>query len=257
MGIEKYFGLKGKVALVTGGGRGLGRSMAKGFAEAGARVVLAARSEEELKTACSEIGRECDAELAYVVCDLSQRQETARLAVEATKKFGSIDILVNNAGINHPQAIDEITDESWDKVLEVNLSSCMALTRALVPEMMKKKWGRIIYMSSIMGFASKEKRDAYSATKSALLGLARANALELGAYGITVNCIAPGPFLTDMPGKMLSDAEKKNFSDRTALLRWGQPDELIGPTLLLASEAGAYITGASLVVDGGTLCKTF
>jgi NAD(P)-dependent dehydrogenase (short-subunit alcohol dehydrogenase family) len=108
-----------------------------------------------------------------------------------------------------------------------------------------------------MGLASKEERNIYSATKSALLGLARASALELGPYNITVNCIAPGPFMTDLPGSMLTDAQKKHFAERTAMGRWGQPREMAGPALLLASEAGSYITGSVLLVDGGTLVKTF
>src|SRR2546428_6550159 len=106
-----------------------------------------------------------------------------------------------------------------------------------------------------MGFLSKEKRNIYSATKSALVGFARASAIDLGPYGITVNCIAPGPFLTDLPGSILSDAEKKAFADRTALGRWGQPEELIGPALLLASDAGSYITGETMIVDGGFVVR--
>jgi len=106
-----------------------------------------------------------------------------------------------------------------------------------------------------MAFLSKEKRNLYSATKAALLGLARASALDLGAYGITVNCIAPGPFLTELPASVLSEAEQKIFADRTAVGRWGKPEELIGPALLLASDAGSYITGQTLVVDGGYLAR--
>src|SRR5215213_7689002 len=131
----------------------------------------------------------------------------------------------------------------------------MALTRAVVPDMKSRRWGRIIHISSVMGYLSKEKRNVYSATKSALMGLARASALDLGEFGITVNCIAPGPFLTDLPASVLSEAEKKVFSDRTALGRWGDPRELAGPALLLASEAGSYITGQTLVVDGGYLAR--
>jgi NAD(P)-dependent dehydrogenase (short-subunit alcohol dehydrogenase family) len=148
-------------------------------------------------------------------------------------------------------------DSNWDRTLEVNLTSCMVLTRALVPQMKGRKWGRVIFISSIMGLASKEERGAYSATKSALVGLTRAAALELGPFGVTVNCLSPGPFLTDMPAGVLSEDQKKVFSDRTALGRWGDPRELAGPALLLASDAGSYITGANVVVDGGTLCRTF
>ena len=133
----------------------------------------------------------------------------------------------------------------------------MALTRALVPQMKERRWGRIIFISSIMGLASKEERSAYSATKSAVIGLARSCALDLGPFGITANAIAPGPFLTDLPRSLLDEKQQQVFADRTALGRWGEPHELVGPALLLASEAGSYITGATISVDGGCLVKTF
>jgi len=139
--------------------------------------------------------------------------------------------------------------------MEINLNSIMVLTRALVPQMKSHGWGRVIHISSVMGFISKEGRNAYSATKAALIGLARANALDLGRYGITVNCIAPGPFLTDLPGRLLSETEKQEFAKVTALGRWAEPKELVGPVVLLASDAGGYITGETLVVDGGWLCR--
>ncbi len=188
---------------------------------------------------------------------MTKRGDVKKLAGDALAAMGRVDILVNNAGGNKPQAIDKITDEDWDRIVELNLTSCMALTRALVPQMKERRWGRIIHISSIMGLSSKEERNAYSATKSALFGLARASALDLGAFGITVNCLAPGPFLTDLPGSILTDEQKRVFADRTALGRWAQPRELAGPALLLASEAGSYITGAVLVVDGGSIVKTF
>jgi NAD(P)-dependent dehydrogenase (short-subunit alcohol dehydrogenase family) len=249
------FDLSGKVALVTGGSKGLGKSMARGLAGAGADIVISSRHEEELRTALEDILRGTGRRGAYVVADMSKRTDVARLAKMALEKMGRIDILVNNAGTNIPQPIDEISDDSWDQVLELNLSSVMALTRALAPQMKARRWGRIVHISSIMGFVSKEGRNAYSATKSALLGLARASALDLGAYGITVNCIAPGPFLTDLPGRLLSDEDKRAFAKATALGRWGEPDELIGPILLLASDAGSYVTGQTLVVDGGWLAR--
>src|SRR5260370_18449097 len=131
----------------------------------------------------------------------------------------------------------------------------MAVVGALVLQMKWGGLGRIIHISSVMGFISKEGRNAYSATKSALIGLARANALDLGRYGITVNCLAPGPFLTDLPARLLSSEEKQEFARLTALGRWAEPKELVGPMLLLASDAGGYITGETLVVDGGWLCR--
>jgi NAD(P)-dependent dehydrogenase (short-subunit alcohol dehydrogenase family) len=253
--ISRLFDLTGRVALVTGGSKGLGKAMARGFAEAGADVLITSRHEDELRAALDEILQGTGRKGRFVVADMSRREEANRLARTAVELMGRVDILVNNAGTNRPEAIDAIRDETWDQVLEINLSSVMALTRALVPQMRARRWGRVIHISSIMGFVSKEKRDVYSATKAALLGLARAGALDLGADGITVNCIAPGPFLTELPASLLSDAEKRAFAERTALGRWGDPRELVGPALLLASDAGSYITGQALVVDGGYLAR--
>ncbi len=253
--VPQQFDLSGKVALVTGGSKGLGKAMARGFAEAGADVVISSRHENELRAALDEILQGTGRRGRYVVADMRRREDVSRLARTALEQMGRVDVLVNNAGTNKPQPIDAITDEVWDDVLEINLSSVMALTRALVPQMKERRWGRIIHISSVMGFLSKEKRNVYSATKSALIGLARASALDLGPFGVTVNCIAPGPFLTDLPGGLLSDAEKKAFADHTALGRWGDPRELVGPALLLASDAGSYVTGETLVVDGGYLTR--
>ncbi len=249
------FSLAGRVALVTGGSKGLGKAMARAFAEAGADIVIASRHENELQAALKEILDGTGRKGRYVVADAGNRDDVKRLARTALDQMGRVDVLVNNAGTNRPQPIDAVTDKDWDEVLEINLSSVMALTRALVPQMKERRWGRIIHISSILGFVSKEGRHAYSATKSALLGLARAGALDLGPYGITVNCIAPGPFLTDLPMSLLSEAEKKVFAERTALSRWGEPKELAGPALLLASDAGSYITGTCLAVDGGWLAR--
>lgn len=249
------FNLRGKVALVTGGSKGLGKAMARGLAEAGADIVISSRHEEELRSALAEILQGTNRQGKFIVADMSRREDVSRLAETALEQMGRIDILVNNAGTNLPQLTEEIRDEDWDRLMEINLHSVMILTRALVPQMKARRWGRIIHISSIMGFISKEGRDAYSATKCALIGMARAGALHLGKFGITVNCIAPGPFLTDLPARLLSPEEKQEFTTHTALGRWGKPEEMIGPALLLASDAGSYITGETLVVDGGWLAR--
>jgi NAD(P)-dependent dehydrogenase (short-subunit alcohol dehydrogenase family) len=255
MNATKLFDLTGRVALVTGGNKGLGKAMARGLAQSGADIFIASRNEAELKASLDEILAETGRKGGYCVTDVNKRDDVTKLARTALEKMGRVDILINNAGMNVPQPIDSITDDNWDKIVEVNLSSVMALTRAIVPQMRARKWGRVIHISSIMGFVSKEKRNAYSATKSALIGMAKASALDLGEDGVTVNCIAPGPFMTDMPMSILSPDEKKAFAATTAMNRWGQPDELVGPMLLLASEAGSYITGHTLVVDGGYLTR--
>lgn len=249
------YDLTGRVALVTGGNKGLGKAMARGFAEAGADVVIASRHAEELKAALDEILDGTGRRGEYFVADMAVRGSADTLARAALEKFGRVDVLINNAGMNAPQAIDAVDDATWDRVVEVNLSSVMALTRALVPQMKERRWGRVVHVSSIMGQVSKERRNVYSATKAALIGMAKASALDLGPFGVTVNCVAPGPFLTDMPMSVLSDAEKQAFADRTALGRWGQPRELVGPVLMLCSEAGSYVTGQTVFVDGGYLAR--
>jgi NAD(P)-dependent dehydrogenase (short-subunit alcohol dehydrogenase family) len=251
------FDLNGRAALITGGSRGLGKEMAYGFAEAGASVMITGRDEATLREALADIETIASAKVSYAVADMSDRAAVARLAAEATAVLGHVDILVNNAGTNQPQPIDQIRDQDWDDLIELNLTSCMLLTRALAPGMKQRRWGRIIHISSVMALASKEGRNAYSASKAGLIGMTMASAQDLGSFGITVNCIAPGPILTDLPSNMLTDDEKRRFASRTALGRWGQPRELAGPALLLASEAGSYITGSVLVVDGGTLITTF
>lgn len=249
------FDLSGRSALITGGSRGLGRAMARGFAECGANVMICSRSEEELEESAAIIGEGLDVKVLYRTCDMSNREDVDALAAAALEAFGTVDILVNNAGVNNPQPIDEIEDELWDRQIEINLTSIMRLTRAIVPAMKAQKWGRVIHISSVLGVGSKPARNAYSATKASLIGLAKASALDLGPHGVTVNCIGPGPFLTDMPMNLLNEKQKQEFSDITALNRWGEPRELAGPAILLASEAGSYITGEILLVDGGAFAR--
>ena len=250
------FDLSGRTALVTGGSKGLGKAMARALAKAGASVAISSRHDDELRTAAAEIAQESPAKVVSLAADMTHRGEVKRLAEQAIAALGKVDILINNAGGNTPQPIDQITDEVWDHFVELNLSSCMALTRALVPQMKDRKWGRVIHISSIFAFTSVPERSMYSATKSAVLGLTRASALDLGPFGITVNCIAPGPFLTELTLRLFTEETRQKYADRTALGRWGDPEELAGPVLLLASAAGSYITGTCLIVDGGTTVKT-
>jgi len=250
------FDLSGRTALITGGSRGLGRAMARGFAEAGADVLITSRHEDELRSAVDVIGKGLSRKVEMMVCDMTDLKQVDELAKAAVARLGKIDILVNNAGTNIPQPIDRITDDAWETTMLLNLTSVMRLTRALVPPMKERKWGRIIHISSVLGLGGKEGRNSYCATKAALTGLARASALDLGPFNVTVNCIAPGPFLTDLPGKLLNDEQKKHFAARTAFGRWGKPEEIVGPALMLASDAGSYVTGSTLLVDGGNMAKT-
>ena len=249
------FSLLGRTALVTGGSRGLGRAMAHILLQAGARVAICSRNRAEIDAAAAELTSETGGAVEPIVADVSIRAQAEQLASDAIARLGKVDILISNAGWNIPQPADKIRDEDWDALVELNVTSSMVLTRALAPGMIEHKWGRIVYISSIMAFASTADRVAYSTTKAALHGMVKANALHLGPYGITVNCIAPGPFATEMPMTILSKEQQDKLAGRTCLCRWGRPDELAPSALLLASEAGSYITGSVLVVDGGATAR--
>lgn len=255
--MNPLFDLTGKTALITGGSKGIGLAIAEGFASAGADLFLCARKEDALNEAQEEIAGKYGVRVETTVADMAVRADLDRLAKTAVERLGKIDVLVNNAGWNIPQAIDAIRDDDWNYLVELNLTSVMALTRAIVPGMKDRGWGRVIHISSIMGLASTPQRNAYSATKAALIALAKASALDLGPFGITVNCIAPGPIATEMPMSILSKDQQDALAACTAVNRWGKPEELAGPALLLASDAGSYISGECLVVDGGAVARVF
>ena len=253
--MKNLFDLNGKTALVTGGSKGLGKAMALGLAHFGADLMICSRNADELDSTAAEISEATGKRVETVVADLANRDDIGKLVEACESQFEAIDILINNAGSNIPQPVVEITDEAWDQILQLNLSSCMALTRAFAPKMVERGWGRVIYISSIMGQAGAPQRSIYSATKSALMGMARPQALELGTAGVTVNCIAPGPFLTDLPATVLSEEIRNHIGNRTALKRWGDIEELVGPMLMLASDAGSYVTGTTITIDGGIMAN--
>jgi len=178
--LDTPFNLRGRSALITGGSRGLGLEMARVLAQAGAEIMICGRTQSSLERAADMLQRETGARVGWAVTDAGKRPETERLAQEAKRRLGKVDILISNAGWNIPQAAEAIRDEDWDALLELNVTSSMVLTRALAPGMMERGWGRIVYTSSIMALGSTPERVAYSATKAALLGMVKANALRLG-----------------------------------------------------------------------------
>lgn len=249
------FDLTGRTVLITGGSKGLGKAMAMGFAQHGADLMICSRNSDELEATAAEIHEATGRRVEHSVADLTRRDGVAALIDATDARFDSVDILINNAGSNNPQIIDTIEDDAWDEIVQLNLSSCMALTRAFVPGMRERGWGRVVHISSIVALAAAPARSVYAATKAGLIGMCRAQALELGESGVTVNCIAPGPFLTDLPAAKLTEAQRQHIGQRTALKRWGETNELVGPALLLASDAGSYMTGSVIVVDGGILAN--
>jgi NAD(P)-dependent dehydrogenase (short-subunit alcohol dehydrogenase family) len=253
--INKMFDLTGKVALVTGGSKGLGYAMARGLALAGADIVINSRNGDELESAMAEILQGTDRKGFSLVADLFKREETVNLARQALEAMGRVDIIVNNAGTNLTRPVDEIKDDDWDRLLELNLSAPMVLVRELAAQMKERKWGRIINISSIFGLCAKEDRGLYSATKAGLIGITRTMAQEFGPWNITANVIAPGPFSTPLTDRMVQGELREYFDSMVVLERWGKPEDLMGPALLLASDAGSYITGSTLVVDGGWMTR--
>jgi NAD(P)-dependent dehydrogenase (short-subunit alcohol dehydrogenase family) len=250
------FDLSGRNALVTGGSKGLGLAMARTLARAGANIVIAARHADELQAALATILEGTGVRGGWCVADMGRRDQVESLAHRASESVGPIDILVNNAGINRVAFIEQVQDADWDDVIAVNLTAPLILSRTLAGPMKQRGWGRIIHVSSVFGEVSRAGRNAYSATKSGLIGLTHSMALELAPHGVTVNAILPGPFETPLTAALHPEpAHRQWFTDRIPMGRWGRPEELAGPLLLLASDAGSYITGTSLAVDGGWLAQ--
>jgi gluconate 5-dehydrogenase len=243
--------LDGRVAVVTGASRGLGKQMAMALAEAGATVALVARSEESLEKVKAEIeGRGGKAHA--LVADLREEAEVTRMAGQVRDAAGAPDILINNAGINLRKPLHEFSLEEWHRVIETNLDSAFLCSRAFVPGMIEKKFGRVINIASTMAHVALAHRTAYCTSKFGLLGMTKALALELAPHGITANAISPGPFATEMNTILTQDPVRNaEFVSKIPVGRWGKVEE-IGPlAVFLCSDAAGFITGTDILIDGG------
>lgn len=257
MSVLDRFKLDGRRALITGGSRGLGLEMARALGEAGAEIVIAGSDASQLVKACAELGRE-GLSVTSVQADLSSPPEAERLCDVVLRDYPAIDILINNVGgrrINVPT--EDLTLEEWQRILDLNLTQAFILSKRIGGAMLPRGWGRIINISSINAFLpGKAMRGrSYEAAKGAVTMFTKALAADWARHGVTVNAIAPGPFLTDANQRWIQ--ERSEFEDEVSssipMGRWGRPDE-IGPlALYLASDASSYMTGSVIILDGGRL----
>ncbi|MEP5758380.1 MAG: SDR family oxidoreductase [Litoreibacter sp.] len=246
------FDLTGKVACVTGASSGLGRRAAIALAAAGAQVVGVARRGDQLVGLCDEIGSSC----AGLKADVTDRDGIKDIAIQVAKPFGAPDILVHAAGLNVRQTADEVTSDGWDATLAVNLSAPFFLSRALIPAMSAKGWGRIVNFASLQSTRAFPAGIAYGATKGGVAQLTRAMAEAWSSKGITANAIGPGFFPTELTAPVFDDPKRAaRNAALTCIGRNGQLEDIDGPLVFLCSDASRYVTGQILMVDGGYTAK--
>ena len=246
--------LQGKVAVITGAGRGMGAEIARIFAQNGAKVVLNDIISDDVCQLTENIIDTFDAKAVCFQGDVSCEEDVGRMVKFAEAQFGTIHIMVNNAGILRPTRIEEITTEEYDLVVDTSMKGCFLCSREVIPVMKKQRWGRIINMSSSAGRSVSTLGGChYTAAKAGVLGLTRAMAREVAEFGITVNAVCPGLIDTEMVHRDITSERLKQYLDSFPIPRLGTCDEVAGLFLFLASEEAAYITGASIDINGGDL----
>jgi NAD(P)-dependent dehydrogenase (short-subunit alcohol dehydrogenase family) len=246
------FRIDGKIALITGGARGLGRAMATALAEAGANVALAGRTIGACEETAAAIAKSTGRRAKAFSADVTVGADVERLMSAVEADLGPIDILVNNAGTNIRGPVEQLSEADWDAVVDTNLKGPFLCARAVGPAMVRRGWGRIINLGSVLGVIALPGRAPYASSKAGIINLTRVLALEWAGTGVTANAICPGAFGTEMNRQLLDDPVKyKEFVQRIPMGRWGEVDELAGAVVFLASNAASYVTGSALFVDGG------
>jgi NAD(P)-dependent dehydrogenase (short-subunit alcohol dehydrogenase family) len=252
MNVMDRFYLDDRVAVVTGGARGLGRVIAEALASAGAAVVITSRDQDAADRAATEIAVSTGMRTLGFPTDVTCAKDVEALFARTIDTFDRIDILVNNAGVNIRGPIEQLTEEDWDTVLGTNLKGAWLCCRAAGVLMRRRHWGRVINVSSMLGEISLPERTPYASSKGGLTMLTKTLALEWARDGICVNALCPGPFATEINTPLLNDPEKRAYMEsRIPLGRWGDPVELGPAAVFLASDASSFMTGATLFVDGG------
>ncbi|HYP86042.1 SDR family oxidoreductase [Variovorax sp.] len=252
--VQQLFDLSGKTALITGGSRGLGLQMAHALGEAGARVMLSSRKAEDLEQAVAEL-QAANIDARWIAADCAKEEDTRRLADETLERMGAVDILVNNAGASWGAPAEDHPVAAWDKVLNLNVRGYFILSQQIArASMIPRKSGRIINIASIAGLGGNPvemKTIAYNTSKAAVIGFTQTLAGEWGRYGINVNAICPGFFMTKMAAGLIKQMGEDKMAAHAPLGRLGDDEDLKGITLLYASDAGKHITGQWMAVDGG------
>lgn len=252
----KQFDMTAKNAIITGGSKGLGYAMAAGLASVGANVILVNRNLEEGEAAADKLAKDFGVKAKAYAADVTNLDQIEAVAKSVAEEFGSIDVLINSAGINIRGAIDELSQDEFQQVMKVNVDGTWNASRAVTPYMKKNGNGSIINMASTLGLVGLANRTPYATSKGAVVQMTRALGLELAPFNINVNAICPGPFLTEMNIPIAGTPEAKNFIvGATALARWGELREIQGAAIYLASDAGSYMVGSMLTVDGGWTAK--
>lgn len=253
--LSKLFRLDDTVALITGGSKGLGKTMAAGLAAHGAAVAICSRNAEEAQQAAEEIGTQYDRPTLGLACDVTDPDQVEAAVASIQSELGPVGVLINNAGINIRGPIDEVSYDDFREVMKINVDGVWLMCRAVIPAMKEAGNGRIINLASTLGLVGLSNRTPYTSSKGAVVQMTRALALELAPHNILCNAICPGPFLTDMNIPVKDDEQVKKFIvGAVPLGRWGNLEEIAGIAMFLASPAASYVTGGMYTVDGGWTC---